>query len=254
MEVRTKAELEIMRRASMVVYEVLQTLKEFVSPGVTTRDLNSKAAELTKQKGVRAAFLNYPSSTQGVPPFSGVICASRNSAIVHGLPDDLPLKEGDIISIDYGCELDGFFGDSAITVKVGAVDERTEELLKVTQQSLEDAILQCIPGKRIGDIGYAVQSRVEKHGFGVVKEFVGHGIGRKMHQPPQVPNFGKPGSGRPLRAGMVLAIEPMVTIGSPETVVLEDGWTAVTKDASNAAHFEHTVAITNGKPWVLSRP
>lgn len=253
-ELKTKAEIEIMRRANMIVYEVLQELRELVVPGVTTRDLDSKAKELTLAKGAKPAFLGYPSSTPGVPVFSGTICASKNEAIVHGLPEDVPLKEGDILSIDYGCNFDGFFGDSAMTVPVGAVTPQAEELLRVTAQSLEDAIRECYAGNRIGDISAAVQRRVESHGFGIIREFVGHGIGRAMHEPPHVPNFGHPGQGRVLKPGLVIAIEPMVSVGSYETRILDDGWTAVTKDGSLAAHFEHTVAITEGDPYVLSRP
>lgn len=253
-ELKSKEDIAIMRRANMIVYEVLQLLREMVVPGVTTRDLDAKAKEFTLEKGAKPAFLGYPSSTPGVGPFTGVICASRNEAIVHGLPDDQPLVEGDIISIDYGCVIDGFFGDSAVTVPVGKVSSQAEELLEVTAQSLEDAIRECYAGNRIGDISAAVQRRVEKHGFGIIREFVGHGIGRAMHEPPHVPNFGHAGQGRVLKPGLVIAIEPMVAVGSYETRILDDGWTAVTKDGSLAAHFEHTVAITDGDPYVLSRP
>lgn len=243
-----------MRRAGMVVYGILQELQAMCSPGVSTLDLDRRAAELTKQNGVRSAFLGYPSGNKGVPPFPGVICASVNEEIVHGIPNKNPLPEGSIVSIDYGCELEGFFGDSAITVAIGTVSETTQKLLRYTMQSLEDAISQCQPGNRIGDISAAVQSRVEPQGLGVVREFVGHGIGRNMHEPPHVPNFGQRGQGRVLKPGLVLAIEPMVTTGSYQTKVLEDGWTAVTKDGSFAAHFEHTVAITEKGCEVLTRP
>lgn len=253
-ELKSKHELEIMRRAGMIVYEVLQSLREMVAPGVSTRDLDRRAAELTAKHGALPAFLGYPSASKNVQPFPGVICSSVNDEIVHGVPNDSPLRDGDIVSIDYGCCIDGFFGDSAITVPVGKVSPEAVRLLEVTAQSLEDAISECLPGKRIGDISYAVQSRVENNGFSVVREFVGHGIGRKMHEPPAVPNFGQKNQGRILRPGMVLAIEPMVTAGSHEAKVLDDGWTAVTKDASLSAHFEHTVAITEGRPLVLSRP
>lgn len=254
-QLKNKAEIELMRRSSMVVYEVLQHLKEMVAPGVSTKDLDEKAAELTEKLGAKPAFLGYPASSRNVPDFSGVICSSVNEEIVHGVPSNKRvLKEGDIISIDYGCILEGFFGDSAITVPVGKVSAQAEKLLDSTRASLEDAIKQCYSGNRIGDISHAVQSRVEGQGFGVIREFVGHGIGRAMHEPPHVPNFGPPGQGRVLKPGLVLAIEPMVSAGSYETKILEDGWTAVTKDGSLAAHFEHTVAITDGEPFVLSRP
>lgn len=253
-QLKNRDEIEQMRKAGLIVYEVLQHLRELVRPGVTTRDLDRIAAELTEKKGAKPAFLNYPSSSKSVPPFPGVICASVNEAIVHGIPDDRPLREGDILSIDFGCVYDGFFGDSALTVPVGIVSPEAEKLLEVTQQALHDAIEQCYSGNRIGDISNAVQSRVEPHGFGIIREFVGHGIGRAMHEPPQVPNFGKPLQGRVLRPGLVLAIEPMVSAGAYETKILGDGWTAVTKDASLAAHFEHTVAITDTGPYVLSSP
>lgn len=253
-QLKTKSEIEIMRRANMIVYEVLQTLAEMVKPGTTTLELDQKARDLTEQFGVKAAFLGYPSSNREVAPFPGVICASTNEAIVHGVPNRTPLKEGDILSIDYGCVHQGFYGDSAITVAVGAVSEQADRLLSVTKQSLEFAIVQCRAGNRIGDISAAVQEHVDNNGFFVVREFVGHGIGRAMHEPPHVPNFGQRGQGRLLKTGMVLAIEPMVTVGSCEARVLDDGWTAVTRDGGLAAHFEHTVAVTSGDPYVLSRP
>lgn len=253
-QLKTKAEIDLMRRANMIVYEVHQALAEMVAPGATTADLDAKALEICRAKGAEPAFLGYRSASPDVQPFPGVICASINEVIVHGIPDSRPLEEGDILSIDFGCSCDGFFGDAALTYAIGRVSEAAERLLEVTAQSLEDAIVQCRSGKRIGDISHAVQHCVESDGFNVVREFVGHGIGRKMHEPPHVPNFGRPGQGRVLRPGMVLAIEPMVTAGSFETKILEDGWTAVTKDGSLAAHFEHTVAITENEPYVLSRP
>ncbi len=253
-QLKSKDEIELMRKANMIVFEVHQALREMVVPGVTTRDLDEKAKELCLKKGAKPAFLGYPASSPSVQDFPGVICASPNEVIVHGIRNDVPLKEGDIISIDFGCCIDGFFGDAAVTHGVGKIDKAAEELLKVTSDSLEDAIVQCRAGNRIGDISHAVQTRVESRGFGVVREFVGHGIGRNMHEPPHVPNFGKAGQGRVLKPGLVLAIEPMVTAGTFETRILEDGWTAVTRDGSLAAHFEHTVAITDGDPYVLSRP
>lgn len=253
-QLKSKAEIDIMRRANMIVHDVLQALAEMVAPGVTTADLNAKAAEMTKAANAEPAFLNYPAVSKGVPPFPGVICASVNEVIVHGIPDNRPLAEGDILSIDYGCCYQGFFGDAAVTVPIGKVSAEAEKLLRVTAQSLDDAIAQCRAGNRIGDISGAVQERVEKNGFGIVREFVGHGIGRAMHEPPHVPNFGTRGQGRVLRPGLVLAIEPMVTAGSHEAMVLEDGWSAATRDGSLAAHFEHSVAITESEPIVLSRP
>jgi methionyl aminopeptidase len=253
-QLKTKDEIDIMRRANMIVFEVLQALTDLIKPGVSTQDLDALAGEMTKAAGAKAAFLGYPSSKKDIRTFPGVICASVNEAIVHGIPNDKPLKEGDIVSIDYGCVVNDFYGDSAITVGVGQISLQAEKLLEVTSAALEDAIKQCYPGKRIGDISNAVQQRVEDNKFSVVREFVGHGIGRAMHEPPHVPNFGRQGQGRILKEGMVLAIEPMVTAGSHEAMVVEDGWTAVTKDGSLAAHFEHTIAIMGGDPFVLSRP
>lgn len=253
-ELKSKADIEKMRRSNMIVFEVLQALAEMVRPGITTNDLDRLARDLTVKKGAKPAFLGYPSASKDVGPFPGVICASKNEEIVHGVPNDVPFREGDIISIDFGCICDDFYGDSATTLPVGQITERATELLVVTKQSLEDAIGQCYAGNRIGDISNAVQTRVEAHGFGVIREFVGHGIGRAMHEPPHVPNFGKPGQGRVLKPGLVIAIEPMVAVGAYDTKILADGWTAVTRDGSLAAHFEHTVAITEGEPYVLSRP
>jgi methionyl aminopeptidase len=238
----------------MFVYEVLQTLAEMVKPGVTTAELNERALELSRKQNTQPAFLGYPSHSGKGAPFPCAICASVNEVIVHGIANDTPLKEGDILSVDYGCVYEGFYGDSAVTIAVGKVSDAARRLMNVTKQSLEDAIAACAAHGRVGDISSAVQTRVEANGFAVVREFVGHGIGRKMHEPPPIPNYGTRGQGRVLKPGLVIAIEPMVTAGSYETMVLDDGWTAVTKDGSLAAHFEHTVAITDRGPYVLSRP
>ena len=251
---KTDEQLAIMRRANLLVYEVLQVLAKMVVPGITTVELDEKAREMLKERGAEPAFLGYPSSCKGVQPFPGVICASRNEEIVHGIPNRVPLMSGDILSIDFGCKIDGYYGDSAITVAVGEVNKEVERLMCVTRECLEAAILQCVDGNRIGDISWAVQEKAEKAGFGVVREFVGHGIGQAMHEPPHVPNFGKPNQGRVLKEGMVIAIEPMITEGSFDTKTMPDGWTASTKDGKMAAHFEHTVAITKKGPYVLSRP
>lgn len=247
-------QLQLMRRANMIVYEVHEHLAELVKPGVTTKDLDQAAKELCEKKGAKPAFLNYPCSQKEGKPFPGVICSSPNSVIVHGIPDNVPLSAGDILSIDFGCSIDGYFGDSARTHPVGEISDAAEKLLRVTEQSLERAIEQCVVGNRIGDISSAVQNVAERNGFGVVREFVGHGIGSQMHEAPPVPNFGRARQGRPLKAGMVLAIEPMITAGSFKVKILPDGWTAKTMDDSLSAHFEHTVAITDKGPWVLSRP
>jgi len=252
-QLKTEEDIKKLRAANLIVNSVLRALEEMIAPGVTTNQLDAKAKELTKESGATSAFFGYPAPSPGVGPFPGIICASPNSVIVHGVPSDEPLKEGDILSIDYGCEKDGFFGDSAVTLAVGEISETANKLLEVTKASLDAAIEQCQPGKRIGDISHAVQTKVEESGFGVVREFVGHGIGRSMHEPPHVPNFGRPGQGRVLKPGLVIAIEPMVTVGSFETKLLEDGWTAATRDGSLSAHFEHSVAITENGPFVLSR-
>lgn len=253
-QIKTPDEIEVMRRANLLVFEVLREVSSRVKPGVTTLELDLLAQDLLREAGAESAFLGYPSHHSGVSPFPGAICASVDDEIVHGIPSGRVLCEGSILSIDFGCKVQGFYGDSAITVPVGKISRDAQRLLDVTKQSLDAAIEQCVPGRRLGDIGYAVQSVVEAAGFGVVREFVGHGIGRAMHEPPHVPNYGSKGQGRVLRAGMVLAIEPMVTFGGYQAKILDDGWTAVTKDGSISAHFEHTIAITERGPLVLSRP
>lgn len=253
-ELKSPDEIKLMREPNLLVHKVLGSIRERVVPGVTTRELDQLAREIAAEAEAECAFLGYPSNHSDVEAFPGAICASVNEAIVHGIPNDTPLSEGSILSVDFGCKINDFYGDSAVTIPVGKVSPETEKLLEITKNSLAAAISQCMPGNRIGDIGNAVQSMVEPAGFGVVREFVGHGIGRAMHEPPHVPNFGVPGQGRVLRPGMVLAIEPMVTAGSYQTKILEDGWTAVTKDGSLSAHFEHTVAITENGPIVLSLP
>jgi methionyl aminopeptidase len=226
-----------MRRAGEVTREVLQLVRSKVKPGATTYDLEKAAEARLKELGVKAAFKGY----HGYPC---ALCTSVNSEVVHGIPSPKRvLKEGDIVSLDFGVVVDGYYGDSAITVPVGKVDATTEKLLKVTQESLQAGIAVVRPGATLGDVGAAVQGVVEAQGFSVVRDFVGHGIGSQMHEDPQVPNYGRPGRGMKLKAGMVIAIEPMVNAGGPDVVVLDDGWTAVAKDGSMSAHFEHTVAV-----------
>jgi len=227
-----------MRRAGQVVREVLELLRGMVKPGVTTFDLETAAADRLAALGVKAAFKGY----NGYPC---VLCASVNSEVVHGIPNPKRvLKEGDIVSLDFGAFVDGYCGDAAITVPVGKVDPETARLLKVTEASLHAGIAAVRPGATLGDVGAAVQGVVEAEGFSVVRDFVGHGIGTHMHEDPQVPNYGVPGRGMKLRAGMVIAIEPMVNAGKPDVMVLKDGWTAITTDGSMSAHFEHSVAVT----------
>ena len=227
-----------MRRAGIATREILEVLRASVKPGMTTMDLEKIAAARIKEQGSKAAFLGYG----GYPC---VLCASVNNEVVHGIPSPKrTLKDGDIVSLDFGVFVDGYCGDSAITVPVGKVDPETARLLSVTEESLHAGIAVVKPGATLGDVGSAVQGVVEAAGFAVVRDFVGHGIGVHLHEDPQVTNYGHAGRGMKLRAGMVIAIEPMVNVGTPDVMVLEDGWTAVTADGSMSAHFEHTVAVT----------
>ncbi len=235
-----------MREVGRLVGDVLTELTALVAPGVTTADLDELAEKRIRKAGATPAFKGY----HGYP---ATICASINEEVIHGIPSGRRvLNEGDVISIDVGASLDGYFGDSAITLAVGQVSEGAAELLRVTDESLYKAIEAVKPGGRVSDIGHAVQRHVEAYGFSVVREFVGHGIGQKMHEEPQVPNYGEPGRGPRLAEGMVLAIEPMVNAGKPAVKVLADGWTAVTRDGSLSAHFEHTVAVTADGPRILT--
>jgi methionyl aminopeptidase len=240
-------EIEKMRRSNAIVAEILARLREAIKPGITTLELNRLAEDLCRRKGAKPAFKGY----RGYP-FS--LCVSVNEEVVHGFPSKKRvLKEGDIVSLDFGVLYDGYYGDAAITVPVGEISERAKRLLRVTEEALYKGIEQAVIGKRLGDISSAIQRYVEAHGYSVVRQFVGHGIGRALHEDPQVPNFGKPGRGIKLKEGMVLAIEPMVNEGTYEVEILADGWTAVTKDRKLSAHFEHTVAITQNGPEILSR-
>jgi methionyl aminopeptidase len=243
---RSAAELERMRAAGRLVGEVLTALTPRVAPGVTTAELDEIAEKMITDAGAIPAFKGY----HGYP---ATICASINEEVIHGIPSgQRVLREGDILSIDVGASLEGYFGDSAITLPVGQVSEEAARLLTVTEEALYKAIDVAKPGGRVSDIGHAVQKHVEAYGFSVVREFVGHGIGQRMHEEPQVPNYGEPGRGPRLSEGMVLAIEPMVNAGKPAVKVLSDGWTAVTRDKSLSAHFEHTVAITASGAWILT--
>lgn len=243
---RSAVELERLRAANQLVARILAELAGAVQAGVTTAELDALAERLVRGAGAEPAFKGY----RGYP---ATLCASINQEVVHGIPSSArALKAGDIVSLDMGVRLGGYYGDSAVTVPVGDVPEKTQELLHVTREALERAIGQVKVGGRLSDIGHAVQQWVESHGFSVVREFVGHGIGERLHEEPQIPNYGQPGRGPKLAEGMVLAIEPMVAMGRPDVKVLGDGWTAVTKDGSLAAHFEHTVAVTAGGPLILT--
>jgi methionyl aminopeptidase len=245
---KSTAELEKMHRAGIIVYQVLEHLRGMIQPGVSTRELDSVAERMTIERGARPAFkgyLGYPAS----------LCTSINQEVVHGIPSaGRQLRQGDVISLDFGVEFDGYYGDAAVTVPVGTVAPERERLLMVTREALDHAIQKVRAGNRLGDVSAAVQQWVERSGYSVVREFVGHGIGTRMHEEPQVPNYGEPGRGPRLQEGMVLAIEPMVNSGTAEVRVLKDKWTAVTADGSDSAHFEHTVAVTGNGPWILTRP
>ena len=252
---KTAAELEKMRRSGLLVWKILQKLREMVREGVTTLDLETAAEKMIRDAGAKPAFKGYFAAAAGSRyPF--VLCTSVNEEIVHGMPSaKRVLKPGDIVSIDTGVALEGYYGDSAITLAIGEPDPKTERLLQVTSEALELAIDKVRPGNRLFDICGTVQKHVESNGFSVVREYVGHGIGTQLHEEPQVPNYVDRKNENPrLKEGMVLAIEPMVNAGKPDARVLRDRWTAVTADGSYSAHFEHCVAVTANGPWVLTRP
>jgi methionyl aminopeptidase len=239
-------EIEKLRTSNLIVAEILQELREKVMPGVTTRELDNFCEQLSRRRRIKPAFKGY----RGYP-FS--LCTSVNGEVVHGMPSERPLVQGDILSLDYGVNCQGYFGDAAITVPVGSVSAEAQRLIDVTEAGLYDAIRQVVAGNRLGDVSAAVQQRVESAGFSVVRDFVGHGIGRSLHEDPQIPNYGVRGRGIELKTGMVLAIEPMVNEGSHQVKVLPDGWTVVTEDGKLSAHFEHSVAITENGPDILSQ-
>jgi methionyl aminopeptidase len=252
---KTPAELEKMRRSGLLVWQILQKMREMAVEGVSTMDLEVTAEKMMSDAGAKPAFKGYYVPAAG-EAFKFVLCTSVNDEIVHGMPNVRRiLKKGDIISIDTGVKLDGYFGDSAITVPIGEVSEQTKKLLRVTQESLELAIDQVRPGKRLFDVCGTVEKYVKGNGFSIVREYVGHGIGTQLHEEPQVPNYVDRKNENPrLKEGMVLAVEPMVNAGKAEAKVLKDKWTAVTKDGSYSAHFEHCIAVTENGPWVLTRP
>jgi methionyl aminopeptidase len=242
---KSAAELEKMLAANQLVARVLEALRPMVAPGATTAQIDAAAERLVRDAGAEPAFKGY----RGFP---ATVCASINHEVVHGIPGSRALREGDILSLDMGVKLAGYFGDCAVTLPVGKISPEAERLLVVTQDALARGIAQVRVGGRVSDIGHAVQTHVEAHGYSVVREFVGHGIGAALHEEPQVPNYGPAGRGPRLAEGMVVAIEPMVNMGRPVVKVLADGWTAVTADGSLSAHFEHTVAVTAAGPWILT--
>ncbi|HOJ51717.1 MAG TPA: type I methionyl aminopeptidase [Syntrophales bacterium] len=243
--IRRQEEIERIRESNLIVAEVLDALKKEVKAGVTTKELNEYCEELVRKWGAKPAFKGY----RGYPY---ALCTSVNEEVVHGMPSDRRLKEGDILSLDFGVYYKGYYGDAAITVPVGEVSEEARKLIKVTEAALYKGIEEAQAGNRLGDISAAVQSHVEGAGFSVVRDFVGHGIGSELHEDPQIPNFGVRGRGVLLKEGMVLAIEPMVNAGTYKVKVLDDGWTVVTEDGSLSAHFEHSIAITANGPDILS--
>jgi methionyl aminopeptidase len=249
--VKSRREIELMRRSGQHVAEVLLELRELVRPGITTAELDRYAEEAIARRGVVSSFKGY--DPRGLPAYPAVLCVSVNEEIVHGIPGERVLEEGDVVGVDFGVSLQGYHGDSAVTVGVGDVDPEDKRLIETTADALRCGAEMMVPGNRLSDIGHAVQERVEREGYSVIRVFAGHGIGREMHEPPWVPNFGRPGRGPRLLPGMVLAIEPMVSAGKPEVTVLEDEWTAVTADGSMSAHFEHTILITEDGPEFLTR-
>ena len=247
---KTEDEIELMRKANLLVGRTLAEIGKVIRPGVTTKELDKIADEYIRDNGAIPTFKGFPNPYG--PAFPAAICTSVNEQVVHGVPNDEPLKEGDIVSVDCGTLLDGFNGDSCYTFMVGEVSEEVRTLLRVTKESLYLGIENALAGRRIGDIGYAIQQHCEGHGFGVVREFVGHGIGREMHEDPAVPNYGRRGNGTMMKNGLCIAIEPMITMGTREVYLMPDKWTVVTRDGKPAAHVEHTIAIHHGKADILS--
>jgi methionyl aminopeptidase len=248
--IKSRDEIELLREAGRVNALALEAVKALVRPGVTTADLNAAADEVIRKHGGTPAFLDYP----GPYPYPATLCTSINEELVHGIPGKRKLKEGDILSVDCGTILNGFVGDSAFTIGVGEISQTAQRLLEVTEKALAIGIEQMRAGNRTGDVSAAIQRYVEAQGFYVTREYTGHGVGRNMHEGPQVPNYGNPGRGVLLRPGMTIALEPMVLVGTPRTRVLRDQWTVVSGDGSLTAHFEHSVAVTTGSPLILTLP
>jgi len=242
---KNREEIELIRESALLVSRTLGMLAAEVKPGVTTLQLDRLAETFIRDHGGEPGFL-------GLYDFPNTLCTSVNAQVVHGIPNDEPLKEGDVVSIDCGVKMNGFYGDHAYTFAVGEVSEEVKKLLEVTKKSLYLGIEQMHTGNRIGDISHAIQSYTEAHGYGVVRELVGHGLGRSMHEKPEVPNYGRKGSGKRIKEGLVLAIEPMINLGTRHVQQLDDGWTIITRDRKVSAHFEHDVAVVDGKPEILS--
>ena len=247
---KSQKDLDKMRAVGELIAEVREALRGMVAPGVTTLELNATAEKMMRDAGSIPTFIGY--KPRGMVPFPYAICASPNDAIVHGFSTEIPLKEGDIISLDMACTLNGFVGDTAMTVPVGKVSDDAVQLIRVTEECLDLGIAQCWPNKRVGDIGWAIQQHAEKFGYGIVRDYTGHGIGRSMHEAPQIPNHGRQGTREKIRVGYCFAIEPMLNLGSPETLTLDDKWTVVTVDGKLSAHAEHTIAVTEDGPEILT--
>lgn len=247
---KSRKDLDKMRESGELIAEVRETLRGMIQAGITSLELNEVAEKMIRAKGGIPSFVGY--KPHGLTPFTFAICASVNEQVVHGFSNKTPLKEGDIISIDVAASYNGFVGDTAFTAPVGKVSDEAAQLLRVTEECLYLAIEQCYPNKRVGDIGYAVQSHAEKFGYAIVKDYVGHGIGRNMHESPQIPNYGRPGTKEKIRVGYCFAVEPMVNMGTAETKTLSDKWTVVTADGKPSAHFEHTVAVLETGPEILT--
>lgn len=250
---KSKEEIALMRQAGKIVALALDEVRRYTRPGVTTEELNKIAEDILKRYKATPVFKGYPNQREGLPPFPKTITACINQELVHGIPSDKRvLKEGDIFSVDCGAYYQGWIGDAAVTLPVGQISTEAQRLLDVTEQALYQGISQARLGNRTEDISAAVQEYVEQHGYNVVREYTGHGVGRNMHEDPQVPNFGQRGKGMPLKLGMTIALEPMVNVGTWKTKLLNDGWTVVTEDGKLSAHFEHSFAVTDGEPYILT--
>ena len=247
---KSQKDLDKMREVGELIAEVREALRKLVAPGITTLELNAVAEKMMRDWGAIPTFIGY--KPHGMTPFPFAICASVNEQVVHGFSNDIPLKEGDILSIDMAATYNGFVGDTATTIPVGEISDELKQLIRVTEESLERAIAQCHPNKRLGDVGWAVQEIAEQYGYGIVRDYTGHGIGRSMHESPQIPNYGRPGTKEKIRAGFCFAIEPMLNLGTHETKTLADKWTVVTKDGKASAHCEHTIAVTPDGPEILT--
>ncbi len=247
---KSQKDLDRMREVGELIAEVREALRSMIAPGITTNELNAVAEKMMRDAGAIPTFIGY--KPHGMVPFPYAICASVNEAIVHGFSNDIPLKDGDIVSLDMAATYNGFVGDTAFTAPVGEIADELKQLIRVTEECLQFGIEQCHPNKRVGDIGWAVQQHAEKFGYGLVRDYTGHGIGRSMHEAPQIANYGRPGTREKIRAGYCFAIEPMLNMGTGETLTLDDKWTVVTKDGKPSAHAEHTIAVTPDGPEILT--